>query len=196
VVRYYSPAGILVRNRDYSNRTVYEEDEYDASNGLTRSENTFINGELRIVIKMTYDDSGEILRGDIYSQNVLWYGSFEFADDLLMVKKYKWPGGRIADVRFSYDDKRQPKEVTVYFNDQLVCVLKYDRFPTGAIKRTIALGANGQVFAVYPGLEVDEVDQQGHPLYHPDVGTIYRQGNWWGVPMPSFGRGDGDGAMP
>jgi len=196
VVNYYSPAGILARSRHYCSGTVYSEDEYAVSNGLLQAQDTFLNNELRIVVRSTYDTSGEFIRKDIYSQNVLWYGSFEYSNDLLMVKKYRWPGGRTADIRFSYDDKRQPKEATIYHNDQLVCVLKYDRFLTGAIKRTIALGANGQVFAVYPGLEVDEIDQQGHDIDHPELGTIYRQGNWWGPTMPSFGRADGDGAMP
>jgi hypothetical protein len=49
---------------------------------------------------------------------------------------------------------------------------------------------------VYPNIEVDMVDQQGHALDQPDVGTIYRQGDWWSRPMMSFGRADGDGAMP
>ncbi|HXB01771.1 MAG TPA: hypothetical protein VNV15_03005 [Opitutaceae bacterium] len=197
VVNYYSPAGILVRSRYYYSVTVYGEYEYGVNNGLGRTDSTFFNGELRIVVKFTYDNFGERLRADIYSQNRLWYASGEYADDLLMVRKYQWPGGRIAEVRFSYDDKRQPKEVVIRYNDQFVCILKYDRFSTGAIKRTIALGPNGQVFAVYPGLEVDEVNQQGHPFDRPDFGTIYRQGLWWSGPtMMSFGRADGDGVMP
>jgi hypothetical protein len=196
VENYYSPAGLLVRSRDYASGSIYYEDEYDVSTGLMQSEKKFENGGLGISMKITYGVSGEILRKDLYSGNSLWYGEAEYADDLLMVRKYQWPGGRTADVRFSYDDKRQPKEATIYYNDQLVCVLKYDRFSTGAIKRTIARGANGRVFAVYPGLEVDEIDQWGHALDHPDIGTIYKEGNWWSRPMMSFGRADGDGAMP
>jgi hypothetical protein len=161
-----------------------------------QSEKKFQNGSLVIFMKITYDISGEILRRDIYSSNNLWYGESEYADDLLMVKKYQWPGGRNQESRFSYDDKRQLKEVAFYHNEQLICIFKCDRLFTGAIKRTIALGAEGQVFAVYPAMEVDEVDQQGHPLDHPELGTIYKQGNWWGPTMPSFGRADGDGAMP
>jgi hypothetical protein len=197
VVNYYSPAGILVRSRDYTSGTVYWDAEYDVSTGLTQSEKKFENEGLRIVVRFTCDNFGERLRADIYSQNRLWYGSGEYADDLLMVRKYQWPGGRIAEVRYSYDDKRQPKEVIIRYNHQFVCVLKYDRFSTGAIKRTIALGPNGQVFAMYPGLEVEEVNQQGHPYDRPDFGTIYRQGLWWNEPtMMSFGRADGDGVMP
>jgi hypothetical protein len=197
VVRDYSPAGILVGSRCFVSGTVYYKEEYDVSSGLRQSEKKFNNDELGYFTKITYDASGEILREDLYSSNSLWYAEAEYADDLLMVLKYKWPGGRIKEDRFSYDDKRQPKEVVINYNNQFVCVLEYDRFPTGAIKRTIALGPNGEVFGVYPGLEVDEIDQQGHDLDHPGVGTIYRQGRWWSEPtMPSFGRADGDGAMP
>jgi glucose/arabinose dehydrogenase len=49
---------------------------------------------------------------------------------------------------------------------------------------------------VYPGLKVEEIDQHGHALDHPDLGAIYKEGNWWGWPMISFGRADVDGAMP
>jgi hypothetical protein len=197
VVHYYSPTGLLVRSRDYVSETVYYDDEYDVSSGLRQSERKFRNDELSYFTKTAYDTSGEILREDMYSSNSLWYGMWEYADDLLLVRKYQWPGGRIAEVRFSYDEKRQPKEVAIYYNDQFVCVLKYDRFSTGAIKRTVALGLNGQVFAVYPVLEVEEVDQQGHDLDHPKLGTIYKEGIWWsGSTTISFGRADGDGTMP
>jgi hypothetical protein len=197
VVRYYSPDGILVRSRECVNGTVYYDDEYDVSSGLMQFQKKFVNNELRIISKVTHDDSGEILRQDLYSGNSLWYGESEYANDLLMVKKYKWPGGRNQESRYSYDDKRRFKEVTLYRNDQFICVLKYDRFSTGAIKRTFVLDAKGHVLAIYPGLEIDEIDQQGHALDHPEVGTIYRQGNWWiGPTMPSLGRADGDGVMP
>jgi hypothetical protein len=196
VVRYYSPAGILARSRHYVTGTIYYEDEYNVSNGLEQSQNTFVNNELRIVVRPSYDASGEVLRDDFYSGNNLWYGGCEYSDDLLMVVKYQWPGGRTQESRFSYDDKRQPSEVVLYHNEQLICTFRYDRFPTGDIKRPIALGANGQVFAVYPDLEITEVDQQGHPSNGPDLGTIYKQGLWWSGPILSFGRADGDGAMP
>jgi hypothetical protein len=197
VVNYYSPAGLLVRSRDDVSGTVYYYDEYDASSGLMQAQKKFVNNELRIIDKVTHDDSGEILREDLYSENSLWYGEAEYANDLLMVKRYKWPGGRNQESRYSYDDKRRFKEVTLYRNEQFICVLKYDRFSTGAIKRTFVIDAKGHVLAIYPGLEIDEIDQQGHALDHPDVGAIYRQGNWWrGPTMPSLGRADGDGTMP
>jgi hypothetical protein len=197
VVYYYSPTGLLVRSRDYVSGTVYYDDEYAVSSGLMQSQKKFVNNELRIIAKFTHDDFGEILRQDLYSGNSLWYGESEYANDLLMVKRYKWPGGRNQESRYSYDDKRRFKEVTLYRNDQFICVLKYDRFSTGTIKRTFVLDAKGHVLAIYPGLEIDEIDQQGHDLDHPEVGTVYRQGNWWSGPtMPSLGRADGDGTMP
>jgi hypothetical protein len=196
VENYYSPAGILVRSRCYVNSAVCYEYEYGINSGLRQSERKFRNDELDYFTKTACDASGEILREDIYSANDLWYGVWEYTDDLLRVKKYINPGGAIWEFRYSYDDDRQPKEVAFYHNEQLICIFKYDRIPTGAINRTFALGANGQVFAVYPGVEVDLVDQQGHDIDHPELGTIYRQGNWWGPTMPSFGRADGDGAMP
>jgi hypothetical protein len=196
VVRYYSPTGILVRHHRYVGETRCYEYEYDARSGLRQSEKGFKNNELLYFTKITYDASGEILREDIYSANDLWYGVCEYADDLLRVRKYINPGGATWEFRSNYDDDRQPKEVTFYRNEQFICIFKYDRLPTGAIKRTFALGAKGQVYAVYPDIEVDMVNQQGQPYDRPDVGTIYRQGDWWSGPMMSFGRADGDGTMP
>jgi hypothetical protein len=197
VVNYYSPAGILVHARYDFGPTAYTEFEYNVSNGIAQSQKRFREGRLVSYLKPAYDSSGGILRKDVYSANDLWFGVWEYADDHVMVKKNKWPGGTTQEARYSYDDKRQPKEVAYYHNEQLVCIFKYDRFPTGAIKRTIALGANGQVLAVYPGLEVEDIDQQGHAFNQPGVGTIYRAGDWWsGSTMMSFGRADGDGAMP
>ncbi len=196
MVRYYSPTGILVRSRLYVNETVYYEYVYDASNGLAQSQSKFNQGELESFAKFTYDDFGQTLRRDIYHRHGQWYGVNEYAGDLLMLKKYKFHGGANEELRYSYDDKRQPKELALYRNEQFVCFLKYDRFSTGAIKRTFALGAKGQVFAVYPGVEVDMVDRQGHAINQPNPGAIYREGDWWGPPMPSFDRADGDGAMP
>ena len=196
VVNYYSPAGILARSRRYVSGTVCYEHKFDVSSGLRQSEDKFMNGKLDYFTKIAYDASGEIIREDIYSANDLWYGVWEYAGDLLSVQKYINPGGATWQFRYSYDDYRQPKEVAFYQNEQFVCVFKYDRLSTGAIKRTFALGAKGQVYAVYPNIEVDMVDQQGRPYDRPDFGTIYRQGNWWSRPMMSFGRADGDGAMP
>jgi hypothetical protein len=196
VVCYYSPAGVLARSGYQVSGTLYCEDKYDETNGLVQSRKTFFNKELRIVVRPSYDACGEILRDDFYSGNNLWYGGCKYSDDLLMVIRYQWPGGRTQESRFSYDDRRQPKEVAFYHNEQLICTFKYDRFPTGDIKRTFALGANGQVFAVYPDMEVVEVDQQGHPFGRTDLGIVYRQGPWWSGPILSLGRADGDGAMP
>jgi hypothetical protein len=179
VVRYYSPAGILVRSRRHVSGSVYYEIEYDVRSGLIQSEKKFKDEQMVSFDKVTYDDSGELLREDIYSANNLWYGSREYADDLEMVEEYKWPGGSTEELRHSYDANRRLKEVTLYHNEQFICVLKYDRLSTGAIKRTFALGEKGQVFAVYPGLEVDIIDRHGHSLDQPDLGAIYREGNWW-----------------
>jgi hypothetical protein len=196
LVNCYSPAGILVRTRCYISSAVCYDHEYDINNGLRQSEKKFKNDELVYFTKVTYDYFGEILREDIYSANDLWYGVWKYADDLPSLKKYINPGGEIWEFRYSYNDDRQLKEVAFYHNEQFVCVLKYDRFSTGAIKRTFALGVKGQVYAVYPNIEVVFVNQQGHPYDRPDFGIIYRQGDWWSRPMASFGRADVDGAMP
>lgn len=179
-VSYYSPAGILIRARSIPDDTTYYESEYDVRTGLAQSRKKMKNGQLESSNKYAYDSYGDLTRDDIYDENGVWYGVREYVEDLQTVERYKFTDGTSEESRFTYDDSRRTKAVAFSINGQLICTFTYDRLSTGGIRRTLAVAPDGSLLAEYPDLMVAKVDRTGHPIDHPDAGTIYRRGTWWG----------------
>jgi len=92
---------------------------------------------------------------------------------------FKWATGESEERRPTFDAARLRKETKFYRNGTLITTFVYDRFPNGTVRRTLALGPNGELMAEYPDLVVTTVDGDGHPIDHPDSGKIYKIGKWF-----------------
>jgi hypothetical protein len=126
----------------------------------------------------SYDGNGGMLRQDMYDDAGVWYGSHEFTNGLTTRKNYKFADGSRREVNITYDEKRRAKEARLTVNDKLICTFAFDYLPDGTVKRTMALGPNGDLWAEYPDRFVDEVGQDGQALNWTQ-GIIHHPGNWW-----------------
>lgn len=178
-VIFYSPAGVRVRGRYYPEDATYYDSEYDPGTNLRLSRKKLVNEKLAATNKYAYDSYGDLTRDDVYTAEGVWYGAREYSELLLTVRHYKFSDGRSEETTFTYDGDRRTKAAVYKVNGQLICTFTYDRLSTGAVKRTLAVGPDGQLFAEYPEMAVDNVDRTGHPVDHQDLGTIYRKTNWW-----------------
>ena len=78
----------------------------------------------------------------------------------------------------SYNDKRWLEETKIYINDRYRCSLVYDRMPDGTVKRTLANGPDGELWAEYPDLSVTDVERDGQNIGGKSA-ILHKKGNWW-----------------
>jgi hypothetical protein len=169
-VKYYSPF-------DPGRRTEWE---YDEDTGLAKSRQQFIDGKLTVAISYTYNADGILVRTDAYKSNHVWFAADEFKDELRTKRIYKDERGT-KEMTLTYDDeKRWLTDATLTFNGNFICKFVYERFPTGTVKWTNALGPNDEVWAEYPNYEVFDVKRNGESTEAKLPGTvIHKTGNWW-----------------
>ena len=175
----FSTAGLLIRSRSYPEDTIVYESEIDELTGESKSRRKTVGGHTRSTNKYTYDSYGDLTRDDIYNSNGKWYGARQYSGGLLSVRRYTFENGTTEDAHFFYDENRRATQVTYHRNGRLICTFKYDRLPNGAIRRTLAIGPDGAVLANYPDIVVNDITRDGHPVDQPEIGIIYKQGDWW-----------------
>lgn len=177
---YYSQEGVQVREIDYGEEgsNIYIETTYDTDRGLTKSEKRFRNGQLEITYVNTYDDDDDLVRKDLYNSAGTWYAAKLYEHDLLVKKLYKLSDGHSKEVHLKYDAKRWVVSGEFYFDNKLICTFLYEHLSDGTIKRTIAQGPDGSLWAEYPNKYVEEVDKSGHPL-NSKIGIIHHAGDWF-----------------
>jgi len=176
-VMTYSDDGILVSYRRIVGNAYYEY-LMDTSTGKAKSRKKVENGALVLNSVYAYDENGEMLREDASDDKGVWFASIEYNKGLLTRKNYKFADGSRKEINITFDDKRQAKEARLTINDKLICTFTYDRLPDGTVKRTLALGPGGDLWAEYPDRMVNEVGPDGQALNRTD-GIIHHAGNWW-----------------
>jgi hypothetical protein len=176
-VMNYSDGGVLLTYRRIVGSAYYEY-LMDPSTGLAKSRKKIEDGNLVLKSVYAYDSNGEILREDGYDDKGAWFVSVEYSKGLIVRKNYKFADGTHKEINVTFDEKRQAKEARLSINDKLICTFTYDRLPDGTIKRTLALGPGGDLWAEYPDRMVNEVGQNGQALNRTD-GIIHHAGNWW-----------------
>jgi len=176
---YFSPDGAVIRRLNYIEEgDSYTEEQYDPARGLVTSMKKYVDGKLRIIRLDTYDADDDLIRQDIYDENNIWYGA-EFYDRNLLTKiQYKFASGDTEEIRYSYDQRRWATSTQQFEAGVLICTFLFERFPNGTIKRTIAHGPDGSLWAEYPNLMVSQVTKSGHPP-NSTAGVIYKGGDWW-----------------
>ena len=178
--RSYSTTDTLIRSISFSNPDNpgnHSDFEFDGSTGYPKSHQEFINGKLNVRVSYTYNADGDRVREDTYDTNNNWYSADEFSDDLLTKRIYK-NGDATREFDYTYDAKRWRKETTLHVKGVLICKFVYDRLSDGRVKRTLALGPNGELFAEYPDMEILDIQQNGHPI-SGKTATFYKTDNWY-----------------
>ena len=177
-VSYYSAAGLLERSRAYAAAdTTYYEYEWDTTTGLPRLRRKFVDGRLVAHSVYQHDAHGDPTREDLYDERDTRFGALEYTEGLLRRKVYRSAEGTVES-RIAYDDRRLARAATLHVDGKLVCTFVYDQFPDGTIKRTLAIGPRGDVWAEYPDATVEEIDRFGHAL-DGRRGSIRKVGRWW-----------------
>jgi len=177
---YYSAKDTLIRAIYYFiTDPWYTDTEFDDGTGRTKSKKEFKDGKLKATVSCTYNADGDLSRcdTDIYDAALHWYATEEFNDDLPTKRTYKEANGATKEVQFKYDEKRWLKESALYYEGVFVCRFVYDRLPDGTVKRTLALGPNGEPWAEYPDMEITNVQRNGEAPAGKSI--IHKTGNWW-----------------
>jgi hypothetical protein len=176
-VSFYSPTGILTRAITYSNpddQSFHVDSDFDERTGLRKGSTQFESGNLSNSGLFDYDDSGDLVRQDVFDPAGRWFAAAELVDGLTTKRLYD----SSKELRYSYDERRRVKETTLFYNDMLVCRFSYDRLPDGTAKRTLAFGPDGALWAEYPDMEIVDVRQNGQPI-NGRPAIINKPGNWY-----------------
>ena len=176
-VSSYSPAGLLTQIVSYLNpddSTRYIVSEIDRDTGHQLSVTQMAGGEVQNKQRYSYNADGDIIRHDGYKADGSWLASDEYSDDLRTKRVYA--AGQ--EFRYSYDGTRTMTETQVWVRGHLVCRLTYDRMSDFTVKRTIAVGPNGELWAEYADQFVTDVGRDGTSISKKPA-TIYKKGSWW-----------------
>ncbi|MGD0191175.1 MAG: hypothetical protein ABSD74_10580 [Rhizomicrobium sp.] len=177
---YYAANGLEVRSTSVNaGSTRSLETEYDPATGQVRTTRTFENGKLIYYFSYTRDSNQSVIRKDAYQPDGTWFAAEVFANGLRQKRLYKYADGSTKEIRFEYDSNRWASKATQFVNDKFICTFVFERLGDGTIKRTLALGPDGSLWAEYPDEMADDVDKTGHLNGKPSVGTIHKTGNWW-----------------
>lgn len=181
-IDYYSDAGLIVKSRSYSYGDTggdYQEQEFDSSTGLATSEKQYEDGKVVINKRYTRDATGDLTRLDLIDpEDGSVYGVETWADGLERKRAYHFKDSTTEDIVYTYDAKRILNKADLAMNGKHVCTFTYQRLADGTIKKTVAKGPAGDVWAEYPNRVVSEVRQTGKPIDN-GPSTVYKSGNWW-----------------
>jgi hypothetical protein len=173
----YSPKGTLAHSIVFSNpndQNFHNDVDYDDSTGLMRLRKQFTGGKLDNSGLFTYNANGDEIRQDVYNAAGKRYATTESADGLVTKRMYAVG----EEARFTYDDKRLLKETVLFYKGAFVCRFVYDRLPDGTVKRTLALGPQGDLWAEYPDQCVVDVRRDGSPITG-EPAIIHKKANWY-----------------
>jgi hypothetical protein len=176
---YFNADGVQIRSVTQNEASsISTETTYDTLRGLQSSSKTFRNGQLFTSVVSAYDDNDDLVRQDVYDDKGKWYAARIYDHNLLVKKLYKFASGDTEDVIIKYDSNRWIERSQLSFNNKFVCTFVQEHLPDGTVKRTVALGSDGSLWAEYPNLGVIEADKNGHPP-NSTAGVIHKAGNWW-----------------
>jgi hypothetical protein len=177
--QFFSSLGVKIRAVDYLDEKTSIETAYDPDTGQQKVEKQFVNAELKVTTRYSYDENGSLTRNDLYNSDGRWYGATEYREGLKTRRILKFSSGDKVETIFSYDSKRVSTEARFSVNDHLICVFKFERYPNGSLKRTLAVGPTGDLYAEFPDHYVDSVQHDGSTTSEISGTVIYKHGKWW-----------------
>jgi len=180
-IEHFSIGGVEVNKTSYLSPTSdasYVELEIDEHTGLSQSARQLTDGKLDNTRRFTYDANGGETRMDAYGPDGVWFAAHVYSDGLLSQTLYKFSDGSNQEFNYSYDGKKFLKQTDVVVAGKPLCKLTYDMESDGTVKRTLAIGNDGTLWAEYPAPIVRDIQQNGQPVGRTD-GILHKTGNWW-----------------
>lgn len=176
---WYSDRGVQIRFFDYYENGTYSEWEVDQNTGQSRWRKQYgPDGKREVWVTYEYDRNGEVIRNDLYDSNETWYGAKEYLQGLITREIYAFANGSSEEIRTTYDSKRWAHEAKFSINGKLICTFTYERLPDGTVRRTLALGPGGDLWAEYPDQYVNKINRNGEDI-DGRKSIIYKNGDWW-----------------
>jgi hypothetical protein len=179
-VYWFSPGGEEIRHVTYLSPTSddsYLDSDIDPDTGHTRSMKQFTAGQLVASHQYIYSSSGDLVRNDAYDAQGRWFLTDNYIDGLWASRLAKFADGNTQENHYTYDDKRWLIRTEIFRNDNLVCTLTYDTQSDGTVKRTLASGPDGSLWAEYPGQIVHDIERSGQAIGRTDA-IMHKTGNW------------------
>jgi len=176
---FFSSEGVKIRAVEYLDDTTTIEIDLDPTTGLELVKKTLVNGEVKSTSRFTHDANGSLVHQDTYNSKNELYGTAEYQEGLRVRETYKSTSGRAAELLLSYDSTRLATQARFSVNEKFVCTFKFDRSSDGGLKRTLAFGPGGDLYAEYPDHYVDRVHRDGSPFSQIKGTIIYKKGDWW-----------------
>ena len=178
---HFSPRGRAISSTSYADpddRSTYHLEQIDENTSQDLGWKQFV--EMRLTVKGTnvYDAQGDLIRRVGTNANGSPLATEEFSDGLRTLRRYDAGSAAGEELHYHYDEKRWLDAVEIYFNNALVCRLKYQRASDGSILKTVALGPKGDVWAEYPNHEILDINRDGRPAQGIPV-VMHKYGNWW-----------------
>lgn len=152
---------------------------YDPVIGLVTGLRAEDNGKLSYTVRYSYDSDDVISRTDTYDPDGKPYVYSLFDHGREVKKVYNFSDGTKEEVDYAYDRRHWMVSSKMTVNGSLICTFTFDREPDGTVKRTLATGADGTLWAEYPNLFVTEVRKDGHANQAPTVGIFHKSGDWY-----------------
>jgi hypothetical protein len=173
----FADSGALSSYRRVIGTTFYEY-AMDPTTGQSKSRRKVEGDKQVLSTTITYDENGDRLREDFFDPTGKPYAVFSYSDGLLVRKSYTFDDGTKSQADITYGDKHWSTQCRLTVNGNFICTFTYDRLPDGTVKRTLALGPNGDLWAEYPNQLVNDIGKDGQPVDRTD-GIIHHAGNWW-----------------
>lgn len=177
----FSASGGLIHRVTHANPaepTSYVETEYDEATGLARTVKQIDGGKFTNRRTDTRNADGDLVRQDVFDASGTAVAFREYAEGLETRRAYQASGQITKDFRYSYDAKRYLVEARLSFKGEPVCRFTYDRLPNGTIKRTLAIGPSGDLWAEYPDQEVVDIVPNGQAVSGRPANLV-KTGDWF-----------------
>jgi len=176
---YFTPSGDCHRRITYFGNAELDSDIDDATGLEKTTKQIDVASGQTATQKFTYGPDGDAIRVDVFDSAGEKFATQDYIGDLVSRRLYNHADGTTKEIRYVYDGQKLLTTARIYFNGKIVCSLNYDRLADGAIKQTLALGPDGELWAEYPAPEVVDIQDNGQPINRTD-GVIHKSGLWWG----------------
>ena len=178
---FYSEHGLLIQTISYleGDKDLWGSMDIEENTGLEKSIAQFDREKFLRSQKFIHDGEGNMIRRDAFKASGEWLGTDTYSNNLVVKRIYQHPSRRSGkEIQYEYDEKRRLKSGKISMDGKIRCILSYDRFPDGAIKKTIARGPEGDLLAEYPDNTIMDVELDTGKATGQSKATIYQKNPW------------------
>ena len=176
----YNLDDILTMERDYIAEGRYDETDYSVATGLILAARQFRRGILEVTRGSDYDAEGRLTRVTASNPDGRIFAETDYEHGLALKRTYWLADGTVGkELRYSYDDRNWLVRTELSFKREPVCTFSYERLSNGTVRKSIAKGLDGTVWAEYPDYLVKDIAPDGRPIGTTRV-NLLKSGAWYG----------------